>query len=268
MNEKQLSQIMDHLAGEMVEEKTDLWPTIHQHFNMGNELPKKGDSYMNTQQSSKKGLRVAAASLITLSILALLLIFTPQGKVWAQQVLQFFSRSTSDSLPQQSWQLTPVPTSETSTPDPASILDAKLTVSEVEQLSGFHVLQPNWIPEGFTFSGASFDSTRNITRVFYQSVDTNGFVLKQEPFQTTNECELCGEVGASAAVEEVAIGKEKGEYVVGVWQLTDSGAVWDNNPYLQTMRWQKDGMAFELMYMGSPEALQKADMISIAESSR
>ena len=82
----------------------------------------------------------------------------------------------------------------------------------------------------------------------------------------TDDCELCGKVGADTAIQEVSIAGVYGEYVEGVWKLTDQGPVWEADPYLKRMRWQGKGMAFELMYMGPSDTLSKEDMISIAES--
>lgn len=93
-------------------------------------------------------------------------------------------------------------------------------------------------------------------------------VLRQEPGLTTDECVLCGKVGADTAVQEVSIAGVYGEYVEGVWNLTEQGPVWEADLYLKTMRWQNNGMAFELMYMGPPDTLSKQDMIAIAESMR
>ncbi|MGD0707827.1 MAG: hypothetical protein ABSA51_05180 [Anaerolineaceae bacterium] len=221
---------------------------------------------MNKKPTRNRVLPWTAASLLTLTILAVLLLVTPQGKAWAQEILRFFTRSTSDNLPVQSWQLTPQPTSEAPTSDPASILDANQTVSEVEQQAGFHVLEPAWLPDSLTFAGASLETDHNIARLFYRLVETNGLVLRQQPVKLTDTCELCGEVGSSAAVEEVSIGNETGEYVEGVWSLTDQGPVWEDDPYMKTLRWQANGMAFELMFMGPPDAVSKNDMIAVAAS--
>lgn len=81
-----------------------------------------------------------------------------------------------------------------------------------------------------------------------------------------DDCELCGKVGADAAIEKVSIAGNEGEYAEGVWKLTDQGPVWEADPYLKTMRWQENGMAFELLYMGPPETLTKDDLIAIAAS--
>lgn len=211
--------------------------------------------------------RAYAVTGLTLMLAAALLVFTPQGRAWAQEVLHFFTRAESDILPLQSSQLTPIPA--TSTPDPGFIFNQ--AVIDVGYQAGFDVLEPTWMPGVLVFDGASYDPEKNNTRIFYRNDrggpdTTNGLVVRQEPFQTADDCELCGVVGASAAIEIVQIGNDTGEYVEGVWKLTDNGPVWESDPYLQTLRWQANSMAFELLYMGNPEDVTKADLIAIAES--
>lgn len=76
-------------------------------------------------------------------------------------------------------------------------------------------------------------------------------------------------VGAGANVETVQIGGRTGEYVIGVREADNAGNwIWRHDPYLQRLRWQKDDMAYEILYMGSPEEVVKADLIAIAESIR
>jgi hypothetical protein len=259
MNDKQLRQAINLLANDQIPPTSDLWPAIQKHFTLSSHPTQTGEDKMNHKQ---KVLRVTAISLTTLVVLALLLVFTPQAKVLAQQALQFFTHAASDTLPAQ----TALPTSETSTPDPASILDAHASVAEVQTQAGFTVLLPASLPENLTFSGASFDPNKNLTRQFFQTVESNGLIIEQEPVPAIGNCELCGDVGASAAIEEVQIGSVTGQYVIGTWKLTNNATTWDADPYLQTLRWEKDGMYFELMYMGDPGALNKDQMITIAES--
>jgi hypothetical protein len=69
-------------------------------------------------------------------------------------------------------------------------------------------------------------------------------------------------VGASAPIQTVSLGNVSGEYSEGVWELTDNGPVWRNDEYLKTLRWQSNGMAFELIYMGTE--LERDDLVAIA----
>lgn len=267
MNEKLLNRLLSNLAEQMAPDDVDLWPAIRVRFAASNKHSLKGDFSMKTNNTPNRRLRLAAVSVLTLAIMLLLLFVTPQGRALAQEILHFFTRAESDTLPVQSWQLTPLPTADPNIPDPASIIDASQSVQAIEAQVAFDVLEPTWLPEILTFSGASIEPEGSVVRIFYSYVETNGLVLRQEPIQQTQDCEfLCDDVGASAAVETVQIGDEQGEYVEGVWNLTDKGPVWESNPWLKTMRWQSNGMAFELMYMGPPDTLSKADMIAIAES--
>ena len=131
--------------------------------------------------------------------------------------------------------------------------------------AGSDVLVPATLPEGMTFLGSSFDPALKIISLsFGYSESDRRILIKQGPVGANEACDLCGIVGASASVETVQIGDVAGEYAEGVWELTDNGPVWRDDPYLKTLRWQKDGMAFELIYMGME--LEKEALVAIAAS--
>lgn len=263
MNKQQLQQSVDLVAKDLVDENVDLW------LGVKTKLSEQARTSLDGSMKNKPGrytLRSVTISAAVLALLAALFFFTPQGRVLAQEITNFFHRAPEDTLPKHSMQITQAPTDQTPTPDPASILDAHASVEEVASMAGFKIYQPVLIPDGFIFSGGSFDTKTSIARLFFQSVESNGIVLKQQPIGSGEVCDLCGEVGASAEIVEVSINGVRGEYVVGVWKLTDGGTVWDADPYLQTLRWQQDGFAFEIMYMGSPEALTMEQMVGIASS--
>lgn len=264
MSEKKVSLILSHMAEQMAPgDEIDLWPGLKTRFQTS-AFPSKRGSQMNTRTIHSRHLRLAALITASLALTMILFVATPQGRVLAQAVLHFFTRAESDTLPVQSFQLTPIPA--TTTPDPGDINNAKLTVSQVEQQAGYDVLEPTWLPSVLSFVGATYDPEQQITRIFFRDVETNGLVLREEPFKQADDCELCGKVGATAAIEPVQINGHSGEYVEGVWNLTDSGPEWVSDPYLKTLRWQVDGMAFELLYMGPPDSVTKADMVAIAAS--
>jgi hypothetical protein len=145
-------------------------------------------------------------------------------------------------------------------------LEAKLSVNEIEKQSGYAVKEPSWMPKHLTVVGATYDPQRFLVRVFYRLAESNGLVLKEEFYSSPDTCVLCNEVGASASIERVQIGNTAGEYVQGVWKLTENGPIWENDPYLQTLRWQIDGIAYELQYMGPPDMLTIDDLVKIARS--
>jgi hypothetical protein len=140
-----------------------------------------------------------------------------------------------------------------------------LDVNSTEARAGFDTLEPAALPEGMTFLGASFDPIYSLASLSYGYPPEDGRILiKQQPVNSEEICELCGIVGASAAVQTVQIGDVAGEYAEGVWELTDNGPVWHDDPYLKTIRWQKDGMAFELVFMGME--LDRDELVGIAAS--
>lgn len=151
-----------------------------------------------------------------------------------------------------------------------------LEIREVEAAAGFDILEPTWIPESLSFDGAAFESSelgepkQDAVKIFYSfgpRLATNGVVLTQQPLQSVETCDICDLVGNSAQVDTVQINSKSGEYAVGVWKANDAGEwIWTNDPWLQRLRWQDNGIAFELLYMGPPEEITKADLVGIAES--
>jgi hypothetical protein len=140
-----------------------------------------------------------------------------------------------------------------------------LEVKDAEAQAGFDVLEPGTLPEGMTFLGSSFDPALSIVSLSFGYSDADRRILiKQQPANFADACGLCGVVGASASVEAVPIGKVTGEYAQGVWELTNTGPVWRDDPYLTTIRWQQDDMAFELIFMGTE--VGKEELITVAKS--
>jgi len=264
-----LQSILTHIAEDGIPpEEINLTAVVRSRI-AGDRIP--SPPHLSRSRIKRRGTRniqyVMAGSLFTVVLLVSLLI-TPQGRVWAQDLLQFFTRTQTDALPVQPWQLTPQPTLApgTAAPDPANILEAKLSVTEVEEQSGFDVKGPTWLPEHLTLVGATYDPPRSLVRIFYRLEESNGLVLKEEFYSSFDTCALCNEVGASASIETIQIGNATGEYVQGVWKLTENGPVWENDPYLQTIRWQAEGVAYELQYMGPPDMLPRDELVKIAGS--
>jgi len=251
--------LKDALEDAIPSSKVNLWPAVKASLVAGSKFQQR-EKVNTTNSRSLSGLAFAVMAIVTLSIV---ILATPQGRAFAQSVLHLFNRAESDILPVQPFQLTPIP--ETATSDSGYIFDK--TVIEAGKEAGFAVLMPTFLPKILAFEGASYEPDHHIVRIFYSYENTtNGLVIREEQFQTSDDCELCGVVGASADIEIIQIGSITGEYVEGVWKLTDNGPVWESDPYLKTVRWQKDGIAFELVYMGPPEDLTRPDLVAIAES--
>jgi hypothetical protein len=226
-------------------------------------------------------VRTPWIAAVTAPALALVFLVTPPGRAWAQQAFLFFKHADTDTFPLSPQQLTAIfiqdasatPIINTVTPVYDAGYDFSLSIEDAGQKAGFGVMAPDWIPPVLSFVGASYETDHNIVRLYYRHNKypdiNNGLILREEKFKTFDDCHLCGVVGASEPIEAVNIGNNTGEYILGVWILTNQGAEWESTPMLQTLRWQQDGLAFELQYMGVAEdenLVTKDDLISIAAS--
>lgn len=245
------SILQDALEKEIPPAQIELWPAVKQSLVARKHPLLLQGKPMNAPQIHRMP-RIVLVSLIAIALLAMVFV-APSVRTLAQSIMQFFTRADADVLPPQTTSEVP--------PEARRVL----SVTEAEGQAGFDILTPASLPEGFRFLGASYTpETQAVVQQFGPAPDEIRLSIAQQPFTCREDCDLCGVVGASAPVEAVQIGSVSGEYVEGVWVLTENGSVWQNDPYLKTLRWQSEGMAFELIFMG--DDLAKNDLIAIAES--
>lgn len=270
MEKKNVKPILeDFLEEKIPTSQVNLWLGVKERLVVAGEHQslQQGEK-MNTTKS-RRLLRIAFAALLITALLAITFT-TPQGRAFAQSVLQFFVRADQDRYPLQPWQMTPPA-------NPSSESPFQLSVQKAESLAGYDVLSPAEIPFGMKFIGASYDAKHHIVaQAFGPDAASNVLSLWQQPLEYNQSCgdisNLCDNmlggnlVGASANLETVQIGDVAGEYVEGVWNLTNDGPVWINTPDLKTLRWQTDKLVFELVYMGM--GLEKDDLVALAASIR
>jgi len=268
-NNKNIQSILrEELEKEIPSSQIQLWPAMKASLATGKRpLMLQGEN-MNTMKPPGIS-RAAISTLIAIALLALGFI-TPQGRAFAQSVLQFFTHAKQDYYPLQTWQMAP-PAQSTSE------LPFKFSVQEAESLAGYDVLSPVDIPFGMSFLGASYDTQYHIVaQAFGSDARYIELSLLQQPLEYYQPCgdisNYCDNVlgwnlvGASANLETVQIGDLTGEYVEGVWSLTAIGPRWEPTPLVKTLRWQTDQMVFELV--GGNDLLGKDDLVALAASIR
>ena len=180
----------------------------------------------------------------------------------------------------------PMPTETPDTETYAKAYVPPLTVVEAGKQAGFDIREPTLLPEFLLLEGAAYEEQDKIARVSYQSESArsqglmNGLFLSEQVALNPDDCKLCGIlVGDNTAMdkdpfhmivspksnlETVQIGALTGQYVEGHWIRPDCcGWVWTAED-LKTLRWWKNGVAFELIELGT--GMTKADVIAIAES--
>lgn len=264
-NKKIQSIIQEAVENEIPASQIDLWEAVNASL-----VEKKHKRGVKMNITKSRGIsRLAYATLVVVTLLALAFI-TPQGRAFAQSILQFFIRADQDRYPLQTWQMTPP--AQTSSESPF-----KLSVQEAESLAGYDVLSPVEVPFGMIFVGASYDEKYHIVaQAFGYSAEYLELSLWQQPLEYYQPCgdisQPCDNMlggnlaGASADIQTVQIGDLPGEYVEGVWELTDNGPVWNPTPYAKTLRWKTETMIFELVYNGID--LARDDLVKLAENIR
>lgn len=265
MDNKEIQSIIqDAVEDEIPASQIDLWQTVK--ASLVEKQYQQGVK-MNTIKSRR--VPRLAFTMLTIAILLALTFLTPQGRAFAQNIFQFFVRADQDRYPLQTWQMTPP--AQTSTESPF-----KYSVQEAETLAGYDVLSPVEIPFGRVFVGASYDDKYHIVaQAFGQNANYIEFSLWQQPLEYYQPCgdisQRCDNMlggnlaGASADIQTVQIGDLTGEYVEGVWNLTDNGPVWEPTPYLKMLRWKSDTMIFELV--GGIDQTRD-DLVKLAEGIR
>jgi hypothetical protein len=149
-----------------------------------------------------------------------------------------------------------------------------MSIEQGEKQVGFSALQlSDDNSEPFTLAGASVDLQYRLLTLVYHSPDGSAvqsgrsFTLKQwpttEPLET---CDLCAAIGASAQIKIISVRGTAGEYVEGVWELSNIGPIWHSYPFRKTIRWQEDGYWFELSMFTSDGSHTMEDLIALAES--
>jgi len=270
-NENKSLQISTPDEDEIFELLSTIQPKPSQKFHQ-----RMADQPWVQSANHSTGFRVNAPRLAAIAGLVFLLVLflslaTPALEVVAQRLMQFFLPTISDQT------LLQITLEETSSP--AEYFS--LTISEAENLAGFNASVPAHLPEGYSLTGAIYNSERNAIVLNYNS-DTPGQILRilQRPLSEEYQ-----QIGASAVVEIVQIGSATGEYVTGAWtipevesvleeteieQTISMQATWDPEAEIQILRWDEDEMQFEIIFGGGNPSnrgyLTKADLLELAEN--
>ena len=239
------------------------------------------DHFNGQRQAKTRRYKFAFASIAVVLVLVIVLFATPLGSALAQEFVELFSRAESNVMPNYPAQtaiardatlaaaptltpgpkytLTPTPTI---TPGLGDKLSANYSIEEIEQIAGFDVLAPTYLPWPIEFYGASYDPETNIVYLFYNGRMT----ISQEPITGTDDCDICTEVGANARIRTVQVGDIEGALIYGVWSIKDENKYWYDTPEIVRIRWQTNSTVFQITYGLWTGPLTIDDLIDIAES--
>lgn len=209
--------------------------------------------------------RIAFSALAVALLLAITLA-TPQGRAFAQSVLQFFTRTDSKTFDLEPLQIVPV---ETAQAEPTAMPPSPMiSVAEAEAQVGFDIHELPSVPPGFEYLGARLYG--DTVSIEYEALGSGGNLIitqSQDGFYQSQ----WGDVPTDAITTLVKIGDVDGEFVKGTFVVypNDTVATWNPDASIWRLRWVKDGIWFEIAKFGNVERIEyldQAEMIELAES--
>jgi hypothetical protein len=264
MNQKKIQAVLqDALEDEIPASEINLWPAVKANLVAGKHQSLQQGEKMNTTKMQRMP-RFAFAIVMILALLTIVFL-TPQGRTFAQSVLQFFTRAESTTFPLQHSQIAasePDPLVPTAMP-PVPLI----SVSEAEAQVGFDAAELPFIPDGFDYLGARLYG--NAINIEYETQDKGGHLVikqSQEGFIQSDWDQVPAD-----AVTPVKINELGGEYAQGTFVVYpgENSATWNPDAAIRRLRWEKDGIWFEMTKFGNVEAIEYLDqaaLIEIAES--
>lgn len=264
MNNKKIQTVLkDALEREIPSSQIRLWPAVKAELAAGNHLEFRQGEKMDTLKRPRTAV-FAAATVILLLALGFV---TPQGRALAQSVLQFFTRTESDTYYSAPSDLT----FEDTTPFHAEcgISLASGNRCSVEQIRGmvdFEVKELGTIPEGMHFVGSTGGPDFvELNYAYADRLDGNLHVAVEAVGRPSDIG--TGIVAKSAQVEQVQIGDLPGEYHTGILFQDEYGNVtWQPDDPMMTLRWEDGGSTYTIFYYSIKYPLSKEDLVRLADS--
>ena len=261
MDKKNIQSILqDELEGEIPSDEIELWPAVKANLVAGQRQQGEKMNVIKRHRFSQ----VAFGSLVIIALLTTVLL-TPQGRAFAQNIIQFFTRTESDSFPLQPSQIAkeePDPAAPTAAP-PAPLI----SVAEAEAQAGFDAAELPAVPEGFNYLGARLYG--DSISIEYQAQGYGGNLILMQSRDGFNQSEW--DRVPEEAIVPVKIGELDGEFVQGTFVVFagETSATWNPDAPILRLRWVQDSIWFEMTKFGDVESIEyldQAGMIALAES--
>jgi len=264
MDDKRIQSILQEaLEEEIPASQIQLWPAVKANLLAGKRQTRQQGEKMNTSKTFRKP-RFAFAILLIVVLLAIVLM-TPPGRSFAQSVLQFFipaENTTFPLLPSQIVEREPDPAASTALP-PSPLI----SVAEAEAQVGFDIAELPSVPDGFDYLGARLYG--NAVNIEYDAKGGGGHLVIQQSRDGYNQSDW--EKVPADVIIPVKIGDLDGAFVQGIFVVYpgDTSATWNPDAPVLRLRWQQDGIWFEIAKFGDVyviEYLDQAALIELAES--
>jgi hypothetical protein len=260
MDNKLKSILQDALEEQIPGSQIDLLPAVQSRLVAGKKSYLQQGEPMNRNRTKRLAL-----SALTVIIVFTLALITPQGRAFAQNILQFFKRADSHILPLPADQIV-------STEDVGNIPTAEPplpleSVAGAEKSAGFDAKELPLVPQGLNFAGA-MGAPGGIS-IEYQAQGNGGQLIINE--STNGFMQTEWDQAPVEAISQVRVGKVDAEMVQGAYVVYpgETSAKWNPDVPIIRLRWIQDGIWFEMAKYGGVEAIAYLDgpgLIKLAES--
>ena len=264
MDDKKIQSILqDALEEEIPSPEIRLWPGILASLVAGKKTSNQQGEKMNSTQPRR--LQRVAYTVLMMAALAAMAFITPQGRAFAQEILQFFSRAESNSFPLSPSQIPgDDPNESIPTAEPPAPL---VSVQQAELQAGFDAAELPSIPAGFEYLGARVYG--NAIHLEYEAQGGGGNLMitqLKDGFIQSDWDQVPAE-----AIVPVNIGGLDAEFAQGTFIVPAgaTSATWNPDAPILRLRWVKDGIWFEMAKFGDVERIEYLDqegLIALAES--
>jgi hypothetical protein len=291
MDRQTLKQALHQIAAQAIPENRDAWPEIRQRLQANKAgFLQKGNLPNKRRSLAHRRLRTASLAFLAVLVLVSALLLTPQGRVWAQQVLHFFAPADGYSFPISSAQMTaavPPETGDSAAPPtvkpPQNIIIVSdradcarddliafylCTVRLAEDLLGYSIKGVPVDSDLLVFSSLQVDKNQQKAMLSYGYLGYPGtdhsvwiqqgignFPLGSEWDQVPEE-----------AVRAVQIGEYQGEYVQGAYIVRPGAtqATWTVEIPMARLRWKEGNRWYEIFKAGQPEGVTRMDQAGMS----
>ncbi|MFN2195587.1 MAG: hypothetical protein ACK2UW_05625 [Anaerolineales bacterium] len=289
MDEHTLNKVLTEIAAEAVPEDHDPWTALQPQINR-----RQVRGWMNA--SARPNLKKAAVVLVFVTVLvAAAIALTPQGRVWAQQVLRLFTRTEGLSFPLSPAQIEGANLAQSADADgeaqptaapPATLLffDQACTQADAQanslcqaqlaaEAAGFTPWLPAWDDPGLFLTSLAYDSARGIVQAGYGYRGYPDAINSVMIFQGTGALPAGSDWQKVPAqyIQTVEVAGAPAEYVQGAFIARPGAtqATWESEISMARLRWKQGEQWFEIFKAGQPERvtfMDQAGMIRLAES--
>lgn len=262
MENKNIKSVLQNaLEEEVPSSQIDLWSAVKERLVTGQNSSFAQGVKMKSI-GSRRLQRVGLVILMVAALMAVVLI-TPQGRAFAQDLFKFFRRAESNVMPIPPDQII---AAEATRAVPTAVPPAPLiTIAEAYQVVGFSFRVPE-TPEGFVLRGARADA--DSISIEYEARGGGALIL-HESSQGFIESEW--DQAPIEAISQARIGTIDAEVVQGTFVVFPGETVarWNPDAPVLRLRWIFDGVWFELAKFGNVESIAHVDrdaLLTLAEN--